>query len=512
MPDLDVQPDQPQVAVIDYGSQYSRLIVRKIRELGFFSQLYQPGELSEFANVDGLILSGGPSSIETSETRGIELQKVLDSNLPVLGICYGMQMLIDETGGEVRAQTGREYGPASVEIPGEDTLFEGVGPETSVWMSHSDSAVQIPENARVIARGESGNPVGLQWPNNTFGVQFHPEVSHTRDGKTILSNFLSLLPVDSNFTITHYRDLLSEEIKRTADGREVVCGVSGGVDSTVLAVLLTNSGVDTHFIFVDSGLLRHGEAAEVQGQFQELGIEIDVVDASDQFLDELEGVSDPEEKRNRIGRTFLDVFFEHAGSVDLLAQGSLYPDVIESASNESDASTIKTHHNRIEEVQMLEQEDRILEPLRRLFKDEVRELGKTLDIPDRILGRHPFPGPGLAIRIPGPVTRGRLKTVRKADRVLIETLKESGWYDRCWQTFCVLLPIKSVGVKGDARSYEHPLVIRSVSSEDGMTADWSRLPDDVLEMISSRILNQVKGINRVLYDISTKPPASIEWE
>ena len=509
---IKASSDQSKIAVVDYGSQYAQLIVRRLRELGYFSRLYNPEEFPDDATISAIILSGGPSSVEQENNADLTYQKLLDYEVPILGICYGMQKLVHETGGSVQSESGREYGPARITVAHHDMLFDDIDGDTTVWMSHSDTTITLPEDARPMAYGENGSPVAVQWPNQVYGMQFHPEVSHTEDGKTILSNFLSLIPDQADFRMPDYRDRLIKEIRKTVDGREVVCGVSGGVDSTVLATLLEESGINTQFLFINTGLLRYRETKEVQEQFDGLGIDIDVIDASDEFLSELDGVTDPEQKRNRIGQTFLNVFFEQAGEVELLAQGTLYPDVIESASSGSDADRIKTHHNQVDSIQQLKREGRVLEPLKELYKDEVRELGQTLNIPDRILQRHPFPGPGLAIRLPGEITERKLDILRRADHILIETLKESGWYEKCWQTLCVLLPVKTVGVKGDERSYEHPLAIRSVSSKDGMTADWSRLPHELLQTISTRILNQVDGINRVLYDISTKPPASIEWE
>ena len=345
-----------------------------------------------------------------------------------------------------------------------------------------------------------------------FGIQFHPEVTHSHEGKLVLENFLSMVEEEPGFKIESFRDELIQKVKEEVAGREVVCGVSGGVDSTVLAVLLHQADTNLRAIYVDNGLMRKDETAEVVSQFKELGVDIEVIDASEQFLEAISGVSDPEEKRKRIGDLFVEVFFSAADNVELLAQGTLYPDVIESATSGSIASTIKTHHNRVQKILDLQAEGKVIEPLAELFKDEVRDLGESFNIPRDILYRHPFPGPGLGVRIPGEVTKDKLNIVREGDAIFIKHLKESGWYDKVWQAYCGLLPIKTVGVKGDERSYEWAVSLRAVISEDAMTADWVELPPELLRKISNEILNNVSGINRVFYDISTKPPASIELE
>jgi GMP synthase (glutamine-hydrolysing) len=365
----------------------------------------------------------------------------------------------------------------------------------------------------VIATNQDSVPVALQWGEACFGIQFHPEVTHSHEGTRILSNFLQLAGGKlAKFSITDFKNQMIEEIRREVDGREVICGVSGGVDSTVLAVLLHKAGVKQRCLFVDHGLLRKNEREDVIAQFKEVGVPIEVVDASARFLKALEGVADPEEKRKIIGNTFLDVFFGAADHIEVMAQGTLYPDVIESATSGSIASKIKTHHNRVDRVMELKEQGRVIEPLAELFKDEVRALGAELGIPHRLLWRHPFPGPGLAVRVPGVITEERLSVVREADEIFIDELRKSGWYEKTWQAGAVLLDVKTVGVKGDERSYEAAVSLRAVVSEDAMTADWVQLPHEVLRVTSHRILNSVKGINRVLYDISTKPPASIEWE
>lgn len=504
--------EKREISVLDFGSQYSQLIVRRIRELGYYAKLHPPEDADNLDSPLAIVLSGGPQSVHKDESPMIDLERLREYSVPILGICYGMQMLTVQDGGEVKPGRTREYGPARIRVDEVDTLFEDLPDSLQVWMSHSDTVTRLPERAHLLAQNEEGVPAAVQYDEGIYGIQFHPEVSHTDRGTDILSNFLSLTDVDSTFSMESYKEQAINQIREEVGDREVFCAVSGGVDSTVLSVLLHEAGVKLRPVFIDSGLLRKNEVAEVQSQFRELGIEIETVDAREEFLSAIDGVEDPEEKRNIIGEKFLDVFFDTAGEIEMLAQGTLYPDVIESATSGSDADTIKTHHNRVNPILEMKEEGRVIEPLDKLFKDEVRELGALLDIPETILNRHPFPGPGLAIRIPGEVTSERLGRLREADDIFIKTLKEWGWYDKVWQAFCVLLPVKTVGVKGDRRSYENAVSVRAVVSEDGMTADWGKLPDELLETISNRILNEVDGVNRVLYDISTKPPSSIEWE
>jgi GMP synthase (glutamine-hydrolysing) len=501
------------IAVIDFGSQYTQLIVRRIREFGYFSKLYQPGELSDTGAPPAVILSGGPRSTLEPDAPDIDFAYLKSLGVPVLGVCYGMQLLNLKFGGSVAPGHTREYGPAALLVRGNDTdLFRGVRDHSQIWMSHSDTC-QMPASATVLGENLDGVPVGLKFADNFYGIQFHPEVSHTDEGKKILRNFLNLAKNPASFRIESFKDHLMDRVRREAAGRKVVCGVSGGVDSSVLAALLHESGVDTRYIFVDTGLLRKDEAAEVQEQFRTVGIEIETIDASERFLTALKGQADPEEKRRIIGRLFVDVFFDAVGDdVELLAQGTLYPDVIESATSGSIASTIKTHHNRVDRIMELKRAGRVIEPLDELFKDEVRALGRTLGLPEPVVARHPFPGPGLAVRCPGEVTEEKLRIIRDADAIYIGLLRDRGWYDRVWQAYAALIPTKTVGVKGDERCYEYALSIRAVTSEDAMTAEWVHLPYELLAEISNRILNEVKGVNRVLYDISTKPPASIEWE
>ncbi|MDA0811434.1 MAG: glutamine-hydrolyzing GMP synthase [Verrucomicrobia bacterium] len=505
--------DHSPIAVIDFGSQYSQLIVRRVRELGCFAKLYGPGELHLTGAPAAVILSGGPRSVSEPDAPDIDLDYLRSLGVPVLGVCYGMQLLNTRHGGDVKPSDRREYGPATL-IPSDSEcpLFAGMSKASQIWMSHSDTVGALPDNVSVIARNQHGTPVALQFSDDWFGIQFHPEVTHSHEGNQLLKNFIALAKDAPKFEIASFKDHLIKEIKEQVNGREVVCGVSGGVDSTVLAVLLREAEIPMRAIFVDHGLLRKNEAAEVVAQFEELGVPIELIDASERFLSALKGHSDPEEKRKIIGGLFIDVFFEAADDIELLAQGTLYPDVIESASSGSAASKIKTHHNRVDRILDLQKEGRVLEPLAELFKDEVRQLGTTLGIPRPILYRHPFPGPGLAVRCPGAITPDKLEIIREGDAIFMRQLKDSGWYDKVWQAYCALIPVRTVGVKGDERSYEFAVSLRAVISEDAMTAHWAHLPYELLGAISNEILNSVRGVNRVLYDISTKPPASIEWE
>ena len=504
--------DSQHVAVLDFGSQYTQLIVRRVRELGYFAKLYAIEDFPNIGKPGAIILSGGPKSTSEADAPDLDFEALKAFNVPVLGVCYGMQLLNIKFGGSVEASNRREYGPASL-FPTETTgLYASISESSQVWMSHSDTVKVLPEGAKVIAKNQHGTPVSLQWNELFFGIQFHPEVTHSHEGLQILKNFLdhssNLLP----FRIDDFKREIIEGIRQTVGNKQVVCGVSGGVDSTVLAVLLHEAGANVRAIFVDHGLMRMDEGIEVRRNFERMGVPIETVDCADRFLAALEGVDDPEKKRVIIGNLFIDVFWDSVGDAEMLAQGTLYPDVIESASNaKSKASKIKTHHNRVDRILELQAQGKVLEPLAELFKDEVRELGTALGIPQDILQRHPFPGPGLAVRCPGIITEDRLRIIRECDAIFIGKLKEHGWYDKVWQAYAGLIPVKTVGVKGDERSYEWAITLRAVVSEDAMTADWVELPPILLRETSHRILNEVKGINRVLYDISTKPPASIEW-
>jgi len=505
--------DSQHVAVIDFGSQYTQLIVRRVRELGFFARLYSLEEFPGIGEPGAIILSGGPKSTADADAPDIDFEALRRFGVPVLGVCYGMQLLNIRFGGSVEPSDRREYGPAKLVPTLCEGLFEGVSEESQVWMSHSDTVEAIPPNGEVLARNQRGTPVALRWGERFYGIQFHPEVTHSHEGTRILHNFLLQAARLEPFRIDDFKKELIDGIRERVRGRQVVCGVSGGVDSTVLAVLLHEAGVEVRAIFVDHGLMRKDEGEEVRNNFHRLGVPIETVDASDLFLERLSGVPEPEKKRDIIGNLFVDVFWDSVGEVELLAQGTLYPDVIESASNaRSKASKIKTHHNRVDRILELQEEGKVLEPLAELFKDEVRALGASLGIPHDILHRHPFPGPGLAVRCPGEISEDRLAIIRECDAIFISHLKDHGWYDKVWQAYAALVPVRTVGVKGDERSYEWAISLRAVVSEDAMTADWVELPYSILRETSHEILNSVAGVNRVLYDVSTKPPASIEWE
>jgi GMP synthase (glutamine-hydrolysing) len=501
------------VAVLDFGSQYTQLIVRRVRELGYFAKLYALEDFPNIGKPGAIILSGGPRSTSEPDAPDLDFEALKAFDVPVLGVCYGMQLLNIKFGGTVASSNRREYGPAALTPVADEPLYEGVSSDSQVWMSHSDTVKIIPDCAKVIATNQHQTPVSLKWGERFYGIQFHPEVTHSHQGMRILHNFLLQCGELAPFHIEDFKRELIAGIRETVGQRQVVCGVSGGVDSTVLAVLLKEAGVNVRAIFVDQGLMRKDEGDEVRSNFHRMGVEIETVDASERFLAALQGVDDPEAKRKIIGELFIDVFWDAVGNAEMLAQGTLYPDVIESASNaKSKASKIKTHHNRVDRILELQAQGKVLEPLAELFKDEVRELGISLGIPQDILMRHPFPGPGLAVRCPGVITEDRLEIIRECDAIFISRLKEHGWYDKVWQAYAGLVPVKTVGVKGDERSYEWAIALRAVISEDAMTADWVELPYALLRETSHRILNEVKGINRVLYDISTKPPASIEWE
>ena len=502
------------VVVLDFGSQYTRLIARRFRELRAYSVIL-PGNAPlariQRENPEAVVLSGGPASVFDPAAPRPE-EGVFGLGVPVLGICYGMQYMARHFGGEV-ARTGRaEYGKA-VLTRYEGPLFKGLSGEVQVWMSHADAVTRLPEGWRVVAETEENPVAAIQDPEDRFfGVQFHPEVSHTPKGMEMLENFLELAGVRRDWTPGAVLEGMVEEVRRQVGGDRVLLAVSGGVDSSTLALLLAKAGVDHLAVFVDHGLLRLGERAEVERALRPLGVNLRVVDARARFLAALKGVEDPEEKRRIIGHTFIEVFkavADEAGPFRFLAQGTLYPDVIESAGGFG-AAKIKSHHN----VGGLPAElgFELLEPFRTLFKDEVRELAALLGLPDTIRLRHPFPGPGLAIRVLGEVTEEKLDILRRADDLFISALKDRGLYDEVWQALAVLLPVRSVGVTGDERRYGYTLVLRAVTSVDGMTADWVRLPHDFLDEVARAIPQKVPEIGRVVYDLTSKPPGTIEWE
>lgn len=508
------------VAILDFGSQYTHLIARRIREHGVYSEIlpYNTGalELSRRAP-KAMIFSGGPASVTLKNSPKCD-EEIFKMGIPILGICYGAQLMAKMLGGEVVKAKAREYGKAILKVKSRKTLFKGLKPNETIWMSHGDRILRLPKGFS-IAGSTDNSPIAAMKDdlNKFYGVQFHPEVAHTPKGKKILSNFI--FDIAGCRPDWDMRSLIKESIKKLKKdlgNEKVLCALSGGVDSSVLAVLLYKAiGRNLVAIFIDNGLLRKGERELVEKRFKSrFHINLKTVDASTLFLEELKGVKDPEKKRKIIGRTFINVFEKEAkklGRIKFLAQGTLYPDVIESRSPIGGPSaTIKTHHN----VGGLPDKFnfKLIEPLKFLFKDEVRLLGKELGLPDDLVYRHPFPGPGLAVRIIGPVTKERLNILRQADWILIDEIKNSGIYRKLWQSFCVLLPVKTVGVMGDERTYENVVAVRAVTSEDAMTARWAKLPYELLEKISNRIINEVRGINRVVYDISSKPPSTIEWE
>jgi GMP synthase (glutamine-hydrolysing) len=510
-----------RVLILDFGSQYTQLIARKTRELGVYSEIVPffitPDEVRG-KNPKGIILSGGPSSVFTPDAPLPE-PGVLTLGIPVLGICYGLQVITELLGGKVLPSREREYGRAVLTVEGSKAIFANFrkNTKTTVWMSHGDRVERLPEGFRAVAHTDSSPYAAVtDESGRIFGVQFHPEVHHTDRGKDILQNFLkNVCGAKDNWNVGSFIEREIALIKETVNNKKAICAMSGGVDSSVVATLMGRAiGRDTKAVFINNGLLRKNEEEEVRRTFQK-GFDFDFiyVDASKRFLKRLKGVRDPEKKRKAIGREFIRVFEEQAktlGGVEYLAQGTLYPDVIESVSHRGPSATIKSHHN----VGGLPQRMRLklIEPLRELFKDEVRELGRLLGIPEQLVMRHPFPGPGLAIRVIDEVTQDRLTILKEADAIAVEEIRTAGLYRDIWQAFAVLLPVRSVGVMGDERTYENVCVLRAVHSVDGMTADWFRIPPEVLERISSRIIGEVKGINRVVYDISSKPPSTIEWE
>jgi len=507
---------EEKVLILDFGSQYTQLIARRLRELNVYSEIHP---CTHIPNLDestkAVILSGSPFSVNDGLLPNIDLSKYR-GKLPLLGVCYGAQLLANQNGGYVVPSKIREYGRANLTSVSTNLLFEGISAGSQVWMSHGDTIQDIPANFQIIASTETVKVAAFKIKDEeTYAIQFHPEVTHSSDGKTLLHNFISkIAKLKQNWNPAHFIENTNKELKEKLGNDKVILGLSGGVDSSVAAVLLKEAiGSNLTGIFIDNGLLRKNEFEQVLHAYENMGLNVIGVDAKERFVSALTGVSDPEQKRKIIGRVFIEVFDEEAkkvGDAKWLAQGTIYPDVIESVSVKGPSATIKSHHNvgGLPDNMNL----KIVEPLRMLFKDEVRNVGAALGIDPIILQRHPFPGPGLAIRILGDITYEKIKILQEADAIFISELKEKGQYGNVWQAGAIFLPIQSVGVMGDERTYEHVICLRAVTSVDGMTADFCHLPHEFLGHVANRIINEVKGINRVVYDISSKPPATIEWE
>ena len=508
---------QEKVLILDFGSQYTQLIARRVRELNIYCEIFPfNNNKYKISDYKALILSGSPYSVRSEDSLKINIDNIRGV-LPVLGICYGAQLLAHNSGGVVKASKTREYGRANLQsIDNTNNLFSNIQNSSQVWMSHADTIFKLPPSTKRIASTKDVENAAFQFiDENTFGIQFHPEVYHSSDGKTLLKNFLvDIANIKPNWTASSFVDKTIHELKNIIGDESVVLGLSGGVDSSVAAVLLNKAiGNNLYCVFIDNGLLRKNEFDSVLKQYEGMGLNVKGVDAKDKFYSALKNIDDPEKKRKVIGKVFVDVFDEESkkiNNVKWLGQGTIYPDVIESISVKGPSATIKSHHNvgGLPDYMKL----KVIEPLKMLFKDEVRRVGKELKISDNILKRHPFPGPGLAIRILGDINEEKVKILQDADEIFITELISNNLYDKIWQAGVILLPIKSVGVMGDERTYENCVVLRAVTSTDGMTADWVNLPYEFLQDVSNKIINNVKGINRVVYDISSKPPATIEWE
>lgn len=506
------------ILILDFGSQYTQLIARRIREMKVYCEIVPfNADLDRYreADIRGYVLSGGPASLEDDDAPRLN-KSFFETNVPVLGICYGMQLMAEQFGGTLAPSDRREYGRAQFTVGNDGLLLKDLPKVSTVWMSHGDSVVKLPERFSVVGSTDTLQVAAVaDEERKLYGLQFHPEVHHTVAGQQILRNYLfDICKLRGDWNAASLIDETVRSLKERIGNKKVLLGISGGVDSTVAAVLLDRAiGKNLHAVFVDNGLLRKNEFNSVVKMLSSLKINLHPVDASSGFIERLASVTDPEKKRKIIGNYFIDVFEAEAdkiGDIEFLAQGTLYPDVIESVSFKGPSATIKSHHNvgGLKEKMRL----KLVEPLRELFKDEVRELGIALGLPKQFIGRHPFPGPGLAVRILGEVTKERVELLGEVDAIFIDRLLHHGIYDDIWQAFSVLLPIKSVGVMGDERTYENVVSLRAVTSVDGMTADWARIDNDILAEISNLIIRNVKGVNRVVYDISSKPPATIEWE
>ncbi len=507
---------QETLLILDFGSQYTQLIARRVRELNVYCEIHPFNNPPEFTtDIKGVILSGSPYSTLQEDAPKIDLTRI-KGYIPLLGICYGAQYLALTNGGSVAPSEIREYGRANLSSINEDVLFAGVDEGSQVWMSHGDTITALPSDFEIIASTADVQVAGYKVANEkTYGIQFHPEVYHSSDGKKMLHNFLfDIVGMAGDWTPSHFVEETVSNLKAQLGNDKVVLGLSGGVDSSVAAVLLHRAiGKNLYCIFVNNGLLRKNEYADVLEQYKGMGLNVKGVDATNQFMSALSGIAEPEAKRKTIGRVFIEVFDHEATMIEdvkWLAQGTIYPEIIESVSVKGPSATIKSHHNvgGLPDFMKLQ----VVEPLKTLFKDEVRRVGASMKMSQDLLKRHPFPGPGLAIRILGDVTKEKVRILQEVDYIFINGLKSEGFYDDVWQAGSILLPVNSVGVMGDERTYEKVVALRAVESTDGMTADWVHLPYDFLAMISNQIINKVKGVNRVVYDISSKPPATIEWE